>query len=66
MSGRKRKKTTDEQWFCDLSVGIDSSGISPVIKMCHKPAKLYKFKEIFGEVALCEEHKDWKPRNYRA
>ena len=52
----------DEEWFCDLSVGVDRSGISPIVVMCRKPAKLYKFKEVFGEVALCEDHKDWKPR----
>lgn len=58
------RTVNNEQWFCDLSIGVDTSGISPVILMCHKPGKLYKFPEIFGEVVLCEEHKDWKPKNY--
>ncbi len=51
-----------DDWTCELSVGVDTSGHSPVVIMCRKPAKLYRVP-WFGpwEIPLCDDHKDWTP-----
>ena len=40
-----------QEWTCEASVGVEYSGIAPIVILCCKPAKLY------GWAALCDEHK---------
>jgi hypothetical protein len=44
-----------DDYTCEASTGVSTSGIAPLVIMCRQPATLHKVPGFLFEVAMCDK-----------